>query len=93
MTELTPYTSPREYFAPNGYGLHDMAGNVYEWCWDRYGTYAGGTDPRGRESGIYHVWRGGSWYNNANVARCAHRFNITPEMASNAVGFRCVGGL
>ena len=51
------------YFAPNGYGLYDMAGNVWQWCWDWYGTYSSGSqfDPRGPTSGSYRVVRGGSW--------------------------------
>lgn len=54
---------PVGYFAPNGYGLYDMAGNVWERCWDWYGSYSYGpqTDPRGPTSGLYRVVRGGSW--------------------------------
>src|SRR5665213_1831016 len=58
------YASSVGYFAANGYGLYDMAGNVYEWCWDRYGTPYGQptiTNPKGPQSGLERVSRGGSW--------------------------------
>jgi formylglycine-generating enzyme required for sulfatase activity len=78
-------------FAPNGYGLNDMAGNVYEWCWDWYGTpYVGGTDPRGVVSGSSRVVRGGSWNmfgyyrGSAGVARCASRLYVNPVDATTA---------
>lgn len=87
----SPATSPVGSFAVNGYGLYDMAGNVFEWCWDRYGTpFAGGTDPRGASAGSYRVIRGGSWYFGANYCRSAIRGSLLPDFASNYSGFRAV---
>ncbi len=91
---LGPFTSPVGAFAANGYGLHDMAGNVWEWCWDQHGeTYVdGATDPRGATSGTNRMSRGGSWNDYANYCRAAHRYysgGIPPYAWGNDnLGFR-----
>jgi formylglycine-generating enzyme required for sulfatase activity len=82
----------------NGYGLYDMAGNVWEWCWDWYGsTYYGaieaGDNPKGPDTGSSRVVRGGAWVNAADDLRCACRLNYTQGGESNDLGFRCVRGL
>ena len=87
-----PYTSPVGSFPANDYGLYDMAGNVYQWCWDIYGAYVAERDPRGTTSGTRRVVRGGLWGYFANVARCARRASDLPGSTNDVYGFRLVRG-
>jgi formylglycine-generating enzyme required for sulfatase activity len=91
-----PYTSPVGYFAPNGYGLYDMAGNVLEWCWDWYGTSLGqptSNNPTGPTSGSNRACRGGCWGIRAIGMRCAARNHALPYGTDTIFGIRCLRGL
>ena len=97
---IPPYTSPVGYFAPNGYGLYDMAGNVQEWCWDwlgqSYYSSSPSTDPRGPSYAASYgtrVLRGGSWDDAvANASRVAGRNSFNPGYGYVSIGFRCARG-
>ncbi len=76
--------------APNGFGLHDVAGNVWEWCQDWYGNYASGpqTNPVGLGGGTERVIRGGSWTIDPGSGRASDRANYSPDTRGSTIGFR-----
>jgi formylglycine-generating enzyme required for sulfatase activity len=83
-------TTPVGSFAPNPWGLYDTHGNLFEWCWDWYGSYSSGAqnNPRGPVSGVVRISRGGSWSDTGTVLRSAYRGVINPSGRLNFLGFR-----
>lgn len=83
-------TKPVGAKMPNELGIYDMSGNVWEWCYDLYDYYKilSVSDPKGPEKGDGRIVRGGSWYIEAQNARCCYRSHRKPGTADKYIGFR-----
>jgi len=90
LSDPTGSTSEVMAFAPNGFALHDMVGNVSQWIADWSGSYPAGAavDPTGPAQGRSRVLRGGSW--TSRDVRLSSRESADPASSSEAIGFRCV---
>jgi formylglycine-generating enzyme required for sulfatase activity len=92
--ESNRQTHPVGQKKPNAFGIHDMHGNIWEWCWDWYDPdfykKSPAADPRGPEQATARVYRGGCWDYIPQLARSADRAWITPVYWSSNLGFRVV---
>ena len=90
-------TTRVDAYPANGYGLHDMAGNVWEWVADwydpRYYQHSSVQNPTGPERGATKVLRGGAWLLFPEFCRVAYRFRNSPEFRFNLIGFRLARSL
>lgn len=93
-------TAPAKSFPPNGYGLYNVSGNVWEWCSDWFTrsihNRGGRENPKGPDSGKAKVMRGGSYLcheSYCNRYRVAARSSNTPDSSSGNIGFRCVADI
>jgi formylglycine-generating enzyme len=93
--DTAPYTSPVGTFSPNGYGIYDIAGNLWEWVNDMYSSsyysISPGSDPVGPAPVFpyYRVWRGGGWDRVAGSCSVSVRTRDLSKNSYNNLGFRC----